>query len=40
MVRECAKEKTVIHTTMMNLIRRVEGVRTFYFVVLIYLMIC
>jgi len=40
MVRVCAKEKTVIHTTMMNLIRRMGGIKTFYFVVLVYLMIC
>jgi len=40
MVRECAKEKTVICTTVVNLIRRVEGIKTFYFVVLVYLMIC
>ena len=30
MVWECAKEKTVMHTTMRNLIRSVEGVKTFY----------
>jgi hypothetical protein len=35
-VTECAKEKTVIRATMMNLIRRVEGVKTFYFVILVY----
>jgi hypothetical protein len=29
MVSGCAKEKTVIHTTMMNLIRRAEGIKTF-----------
>jgi hypothetical protein len=40
MVRESTKEKTVIDTTMTILIRRVEGAKTFYFVVVVYLMIC
>jgi hypothetical protein len=29
MVRECAKQKTVMHTTMRNLTTREEGVKTF-----------